>query len=75
MIMIADTGIGIPQKFHSGLFDKFNNARRTGLKGEPSVGVGMSIIKTIIDWHEGKIWFESEENKGSKFFIEIKKSS
>ncbi|WP_419801367.1 ATP-binding protein [Mucilaginibacter sp.] len=72
-ITIADTGIGIPQKFHAGLFDKFNNACRTGLKGEPSVGLGMSIIKTIIDWHEGKIWFESEENNGSKFYIEIKK--
>lgn len=75
LISVADTGIGIPQKFHSGLFDKFNSARRTGLKGEPSVGLGMSIIKTIVDWHEGKIWFESEEHKGSKFYIEIKKSS
>lgn len=75
LITIADTGIGIPQRFHAGLFDKFNNARRTGLKGEPSVGLGMSIIKTIVEWHEGKIWFESEVNKGSKFFIEIRKSN
>lgn len=75
LITVADTGIGIPKKFHAGLFDKFNNARRTGLKGEPSVGLGMSIIKTIVDWHEGKIWFKSEENKGTKFYIEIKKSS
>lgn len=75
LITIADTGIGIPKKFHAGLFDKFNNARRTGLKGEPSVGLGMSIIKTIVDWHEGKIWFDSEENEGSKFFVEIKTSS
>jgi len=75
LITIADTGIGIPKKFHAGLFDKFNNARRTGLKGETSVGLGMSIIKTIVDWHEGKIWFESEENKGSKFYIEIKKAA
>ena len=75
LITIADTGIGIPAKFHTGLFDKFNGARRTGLKGEPSVGLGMSIIKTIIDWHEGRIWFESEENKGSIFCIELPKNS
>jgi two-component system sensor histidine kinase VicK len=74
LITVADTGVGIPQDFHAGLFDKFNNARRTGLKGESSVGLGMSIIKTIIDWHEGKIWFESEENKGTTFYIEISKS-
>ena len=75
LITVADTGIGIPKKFHAKLFDKFNNARRTGLKGQPSVGLGMSIIKTIVDWHEGNIWFESEEDKGTTFYIEIEKSS
>jgi two-component system sensor histidine kinase VicK len=75
LITIADTGIGIPKKFHDHLFDKFNPARRTGLKGEPSVGLGMSIIKTIIEWHRGSIWFESEENIGTTFYIELPKSS
>jgi len=74
LIEITDTGIGIPQKFHANLFEKFSNARRTGLKGEPSVGLGMSIIKTIVEWHRGKIWFKSEENMGSTFYIEIAKS-
>ncbi|MEX8546102.1 MAG: ATP-binding protein [Mucilaginibacter sp.] len=72
-IIVADNGIGIPKKFHASLFDKFNNASRVGLKGEPSVGLGMSIIKTIIEWHDGKIWFESEENKGTTFYVEIAK--
>jgi len=71
LIEVSDTGIGIPKKFHEKLFDKFNLAGRTGLKGESSVGLGMSIIKTIIEWHQGKIWFNSEENKGTTFFIEI----
>ncbi len=75
LLTVADTGIGIPQKFHKHLFDKFNPARRTGLKGEPSVGLGMSIIKTIVKWHNGAIWFESEENKGTSFYIEIAKCS
>ncbi len=73
LIIVADTGIGIPQKYHEHLFEKFNDARRPGLRGEPSVGLGMSIIKTIIEWHNGKIWFESEEQKGSAFYIEIPK--
>ncbi len=75
LISVADNGVGIPRKFHDGLFDKFNEARRPGLKGEPSVGLGMSIIKTIVDWHEGRIWFDSEENKGTTFYIEMAKSS
>ncbi|PSR53924.1 PAS domain-containing sensor histidine kinase [Adhaeribacter arboris] len=74
LIKVADTGIGIPAKYHATLFDKFTNARRPGIKGEPSVGLGMSIIKTIVEWHQGKIWFESQENKGTTFFIQVPKS-
>ena len=70
-IIIRDNGIGIPKRYHSELFEKFTKARRPGLRGEPSTGLGMSIIKTIVEWHEGKIWFESEEDKGSTFYIEI----
>jgi len=71
IISVGDNGVGIPEKFHARLFEKFSDSRRTGLKGEPSVGLGMSIIKTIVEWHHGRIWFESEENKGSTFYIEL----
>lgn len=71
LISVSDTGIGIPKEFQAQLFEKFNKARRPSLKGEPSVGLGMSIIKTIVEWHDGKIWFESEENQGTTFYIEI----
>lgn len=73
LISVSDTGIGIPQKYHATLFDKFTDARRRGLKGEQSTGLGMSIIKTIVEWHQGKIWFESEENKGTNFYIQLPK--
>lgn len=73
LISVADDGIGIPRKYHDQLFEKFNSAGRSGLRGEQSVGLGMSIIKTIVDWHKGKIYFESEENKGTTFHIEIPK--
>jgi len=73
LLKVADNGIGIPAKYHQTLFDKFTDARREGLKGQPSTGLGMSIIKTIVDWHEGKIWFESEEGRGTTFFIELPK--
>jgi two-component system sensor histidine kinase VicK len=73
LISISDTGIGIPKAFHNTLFEKFTNARRRGLKGEVTTGLGMSIIKTIVEWHGGSIWFNSEENVGTTFFIEIPK--
>lgn len=73
LISVADNGIGIPEKYHDKLFDKFTKARREGLRGEPSVGLGMSIIKTIVEWHDGKIWFDSKENEGTTFYIELPK--
>ncbi|GAB2536523.1 PAS domain-containing sensor histidine kinase [Rufibacter soli] len=74
LVKVADTGIGIPEKFKATLFDKFTEARRPGLKGEQSVGLGMSIVKTIVEWHKGVVWFESEENKGTTFFIRLPKN-
>lgn len=73
VLTVEDNGIGIPANRQDGLFEKFTKARRPGIKGEPSVGLGMSIIKTIVEWHNGKIWFKSVEGEGSIFYIEIPK--
>lgn len=71
LIRVSDTGIGIPEKFHANIFDKFNGAGRTGLNGEPSNGLGMSIIKTIIGWHKGTITLDNSVTFGTSFLIEI----
>jgi len=73
LITVQDNGVGIPPHLQAGLFDKFTKARRPGLKGEKSTGLGMSIIKTIIEWHGGSIWLDSKEGEGSTFFIQIPK--
>jgi len=73
IVSVSDDGIGIPEKFHATLFDRFSEARRNGLRGEPSTGLGMSIIKTIVEWHEGDIWFDSEEDRGTTFYIKLPK--
>ncbi|TPE43478.1 PAS domain-containing sensor histidine kinase [Pontibacter mangrovi] len=73
LVTVADNGIGIPEELQPYLFDKFTKARREGIRGEKTVGMGMSIIKTIVELHQGRIWFESQENVGTTFFIEIPK--
>ncbi|WP_316799526.1 ATP-binding protein [Pedobacter frigidisoli] len=74
IISVSDTGIGIPRQFHENLFKKFNPAGRSGLKGEPSVGLGMSTIKTILDWHQAEISFHSVEGEGTTFYISLQHS-
>jgi two-component system sensor histidine kinase VicK len=69
----SDNGIGIPKTDLSVIFDKFSRARRTGLNGEASVGLGLSIVKTIIDWHKGRIWCDSTVEQGTAFHIDLPK--
>ncbi|MDB5262192.1 MAG: phosphate regulon sensor protein PhoR [Adhaeribacter sp.] len=73
LITVKDDGIGIPQDLQPFVFDKFTTARRRGLRGEDTVGLGMSIIKNIVDLHQGQIWLTSEENKGTTVFIQLPK--
>ena len=75
VMKVQDNGIGIPLDLQPFLFDKFTRARRKGIKGEPTVGLGMSIVKTIVEWHNGQIWFESEEGKGTTFYVKMPKSN
>jgi len=71
IIEIKDHGIGIPKDKLPIIFDPFTKAGRAGLKGEQSTGLGLSIVKQIIEKHKGKIEVESEEGKGSLFRISL----
>lgn len=73
LLWISDTGIGIPEALLSSIFNKFSKARRLGLQGEKSTGLGMSIVKQIIELHQGQIEVESIENEGTTFKIILPK--
>ncbi len=66
---VADNGMGIEKKFHDKIFKIFHALN----KSKESTGIGLSIVKKIIDLHEGEIWLESESNKGTTFFFTLKK--
>lgn len=73
LFSVADNGIGIPEVMKPLIFDKFTKARRPGNQGEKPVGLGMNIVKTMVEQLQGRIWFESEEGKGTTFFVEVPK--
>ena len=71
LIIVADDGIGIPEKLQPVLFERFTKARRSGLRGEKTTGLGMSIIQALVRLHGGTIWFESQEDAGTTFYIRL----
>ncbi len=68
-ISIIDKGIGIPTNMIPLLFDKFSQASRKGTAGEASTGLGLSIVKRLVELHNGFVKVESEEKKGTTFMI------
>lgn len=71
ILQVSDNGIGIPEKLQKSIFNMFTKASREGTDGETTTGLGLYIVKQIVDIHKGKIWVESEENVGTSFFIEL----
>ncbi len=71
IIEVRDYGVGIPKDMLPHLFDRFSKAGRPGIRGEQSTGLGLSIVKQIIERHNGKIEVSSIENKGSIFRITL----
>jgi signal transduction histidine kinase len=65
---VADNGIGILPDHQEKIFEIFYQLTPEKSIGE---GLGLTIVKKIIDIHHGKIWVDSEPNKGSKFYISL----
>ena len=70
MYFVRDNGIGIDPQFHERIFGLFNKLN----PHSEGTGIGLSLIKRIIEVHNGKIWVESEMGKGSTFYFTLPKA-
>lgn len=64
VICVQDRGPGIPRSYHERIFEKFGQVRGTKARG---TGLGLTFCKLVVEAHNGVIWVESEEGKGSIF--------
>jgi signal transduction histidine kinase len=74
MVQIADQGIGLPADKVERIFERFYQVDGTSRRRFGGAGIGLAIVKRIIDAHNGKIWVESEVNQGSTFYFSLPKS-
>ena len=70
-LYVRDTGPGIPAGDISHLFQKFYRVDNTATRTAGGTGLGLFISRKIIELYKGRIWVESEEGKGSTFFINL----
>lgn len=73
LICVEDTGVGISQENLNKLFQN-NNFTTIGTKNEKGTGLGLTICKELVELNHGRIWVESTQNVGTKFYVELPKT-
>jgi signal transduction histidine kinase len=71
VISVRDEGQGIPSEELDRLFTWFGRTSVRGTDGERSTGLGLAIARRIVAAHQGRIWVESEVDRGSTFFVSL----
>lgn len=70
-IQVSDTGIGIPKEDQYRIFERFYTVDKSRSKKTQSTGLGLSIVKHIVEYHNGEIELISEENKGTDILVAL----
>ncbi|MCD4686380.1 MAG: GAF domain-containing protein [Anaerolineae bacterium] len=73
ILSISDTGIGIPPEVADRVFERFfrGDEAQDLVMDTPGTGLGLAIVNELVLAHGGKIWFESEVNQGTTFFVSL----
>ena len=67
-LSVQDSGRGIPERYKDRIFQKFSQAS-DGVGPRTSTGLGLTFCKMAVEAHGGRIWFESQEGVGSRFYV------
>lgn len=68
-VSVKDSGIGIPPEEAGRLFNSFFRATNARVAGISGAGLGLAIVRTLVELHGGKVWFDSTVGKGSTFHV------
>ncbi len=70
-VSVIDHGCGIPEKAQATIFDKFTQADSSDRRSKGGTGLGLNIVKLIVEAHGGRIDFVSKEGEGTTFFFDL----
>jgi chemotaxis family two-component system sensor kinase Cph1 len=72
-IYVRDNGIGIPREHHEAIFTLFH--RLHSRKRYEGIGLGLAIVRKIVESHGGRVWLDSEPGKGTTFYFSLSQPS
>ncbi len=70
-IVVADTGIGIPPEALPRIFERFYQAEDPMTRRYGGLGLGLSIVREMVERHGGRVWAESTPGEGSRFYVRL----
>lgn len=71
IIEVEDNGFGIPRDVQNLVFDRFFRVKTVDTATVAGTGIGLSLVKAIIDQHKGRVWLKSEEGAGTTFYVTL----
>jgi len=71
LFVVRDWGVGIPRYQHGRIFEKFFRSDNKSRYRTEGVGLGLYLVKAILKHFSGEVWFESEAEKGSTFYVSL----
>lgn len=71
IISVEDNGIGIPEESQSSIFSKFFRANNALVEDSSGTGLGLYLVKGLVNELGGDVWFDSKKTKGSIFFVSL----
>jgi two-component system sensor histidine kinase VicK len=74
IMVISDQGIGVPHDKLDRIFDRFYQVDGSSKRRFGGTGIGLALVKRIVEAHKGRIWVTSEMKKGSSFFVTLPKA-
>ena len=70
-LYVADDGIGIPAAEHDRIFERFHRVDNGLARKAPGTGLGLYLVRAVVEAHGGTVWVESKPGSGSIFWVEL----
>jgi signal transduction histidine kinase len=71
LVYVSDEGVGIPESEHERIFGRFARVDNSLTRQTPGAGLGLFLVKSVVEAHGGRVWVESQPGQGSTFYFAL----